>query len=112
MLTLIRLTLCAAPVAARPGSRAVVLILAGLLSLAVRADAQERPDPIHLKIIGGLAGVSRCTRHEAPFWPERVPALTQGRVIRPGALFDDIVRAGARRVQYAFAGFREALAAG
>lgn len=111
MLTLIRLTLCGAPVAVRPGPRAVVLVLAGLLSLAVRADARERPDPIHLQITGGLAGVSRYTRHEAPFWLERVSALTQGRVIRPGTLFDDIVREGARCGQHAFAGFREALAA-
>lgn len=71
--------------------RRVALFLAGLLSLAggaAPAWAQARPDVIRLKIIGGLAGVSQYTRHEAPFWLERIPQLTQGRVQAEIAPFD------------------------
>ena len=37
-------------------------------------------EPIQLRVIGGLAGVSQYTRHEEPFWRDRVPQLTGGRV--------------------------------
>ena len=50
--------------------------------------AQVRPGAVQLKIIGGLAGVSQYTRHEAPFWLERIPQLTQGRVRAEIAPFD------------------------
>lgn len=63
---------------------AFFLLLAG----ALPAAAQERPPAIGLKIIGGLAGVSQYTRHEAPFWTERIPQLTQGRVRAEIAPFD------------------------
>ncbi|MEI6162454.1 MAG: TRAP transporter substrate-binding protein [Roseococcus sp.] len=56
--------------------------------LAPQAWAQGRPDTINLKIIGGLAGVSQYTRHEAPFWLERIPQLTQGQVRAEIAPFD------------------------
>lgn len=49
------------------------------LSLPVtgRVRAEE---PIQLRIIGGLAGVSQYVRHEEPFWRDRVPQMTGGRV--------------------------------
>ena len=54
---------------------AVQVLLA--LPLAVRAGAEE---PIQLSVIGGLAGVSQYVRHEEPFWRDRVPQLTGGRI--------------------------------
>ena len=45
--------------------------------MAIRAVAE---DPIQLRVIGGLAGVSQYVRHEEPFWHDRVPQLTGGRV--------------------------------
>jgi TRAP-type C4-dicarboxylate transport system substrate-binding protein len=44
--------------------------------------ARAADDPIQLKVVGGLAGVSQYTRFEEPFWTQRVPQLTDGR-IRP-----------------------------
>lgn len=40
------------------------------------ARAQEQ---LHLRIVGGLAGVSQYLRYEEPFWATRLPELTQGR---------------------------------
>jgi TRAP-type C4-dicarboxylate transport system substrate-binding protein len=79
------------PLQAGPRLCAVTLILAWLFSLPALAGAawaQGRQDGIHLKIIGGLAGVSQYTRHEAPFWLEHIPRLTQGRVRAEIAPFD------------------------
>ncbi len=71
-------------------TRLVLYPLGGLLLglLAVPAAAQPHADIIPLKIIGGLAGVSQYTRYEAPFWLERIPQLTQGRVRAEIAPFD------------------------
>jgi TRAP-type C4-dicarboxylate transport system substrate-binding protein len=46
-----------------------------MIVFSARAD-----EPIQLKIVGGLAGVSQYTKFEAPFWTQDVPHLTQGRV--------------------------------
>lgn len=59
-----------------------------LCACGLPAAAQEQPAVIALKVIGGLAGVSQYTRHEAPFWLERIPQLTQGRVRAEIAPFD------------------------
>lgn len=63
------------------------LALLGLLPGAAPARAQqaapparEAQEPIRLKIVGGLAGVSQYLRHEEPFWRQRVPELTNGRI--------------------------------
>lgn len=42
-----------------------------------RAGAEE---PIRLRVIGGLDRVGQYVRFEEPFWRDRVPALTGGRV--------------------------------
>lgn len=47
---------------------------------SVRAASAGAEEPIKLKVIGGLDRVSQYVRLEEPFWRERVPALTGGRV--------------------------------
>lgn len=42
----------------------------------------------HLRVVGGLAALSQFTRHERPFWTERLPRLTGGRVTAEIAAFD------------------------
>ncbi|WP_165585281.1 TRAP transporter substrate-binding protein [Roseococcus sp. SYP-B2431] len=64
-------------------------LLGGWL-LAAGAQAQPSPpavqgrpapsEPIRIKVIGGLAGVSQFLRYEAPFWQQRLPQITQGRM--------------------------------
>ncbi|MDW8398089.1 MAG: TRAP transporter substrate-binding protein [Acetobacteraceae bacterium] len=44
------------------------------------AVAAQSPEPLRLKIVGGLAGVSQFTNYEEPFWRDVVPRLTGGRV--------------------------------
>jgi TRAP-type C4-dicarboxylate transport system substrate-binding protein len=60
----------------------------GALLAAAGPAAAEVPAPIQLKIVGGLAGVSQYTQHEAPFWTIRVPGLTDGRVRAEIAPYD------------------------
>ncbi|MFZ6764410.1 TRAP transporter substrate-binding protein [Pseudoroseomonas sp. WGS1072] len=69
------------------------LALAALLGLGGGPSAAQQTEPIQLKIVGGLAGVSQYTRYEQPFWQKRVPELTGGRVAAEIAPFD---RAGFR----------------
>ena len=49
-------------------------------SLLLAAGAQAADGPIQLKIVGGLAGVSQYMKLENPFWTQKVPQLTEGRV--------------------------------
>ena len=44
------------------------------------ASAASADDPIHLKIVGGLAGVSQYERLEKPFWDHRIEELSNGRI--------------------------------
>jgi TRAP-type C4-dicarboxylate transport system substrate-binding protein len=77
--------------ASRQALRSAVSLLVGFLAwqvFAAPAAAQPRADIIPLKIIGGLASVSQYTRYEAPFWLERIPQLTEGRVRAEIAPFD------------------------
>lgn len=62
-----------------------------LAASAVRAQAPAAP--LHLRIVGGLAGVNQFTRHEEPFWTREVPRLTSGRVTAEIVPYD---RAGIR----------------
>lgn len=64
---------------------AAVLLCAACL-LPTPAKAQQAP--IQMKIVGGLAGVTQYDRYEVPFWLERVPRLTGGRVQAEIAPFD------------------------
>lgn len=54
------------------------------------------PDPIRLRVMGGLADVSQYTRFEEPFWRTRVVELTGGRITAEIGPFD---RAGFRAQQ-------------
>ena len=47
----------------------------------------------HLRVVGGLAGLSQFTRHEEPFWTRDLPSLSGGRVQAEIVPFD---RAGIR----------------
>ena len=71
---------------------AVALLLSVLHAQPTAAPAAE-PAPIRLDVVGGLAGVSQYERHEKPFWSERVPEITGGRVQAQIAPFD---RSGVR----------------
>lgn len=55
--------------------------------------AASAHDPIRLRIVGGLATLSQYVDFEAPFWTEKVPQLTGGRVRAEISSFD---RAGIR----------------
>lgn len=67
--------------------------LAGLAFLLLSAVARaEKPAELlpetHLRIVGGLAGVSQYTDYEKPFWSERVAKLSGGRVSAEISAFD------------------------
>lgn len=69
--------------------------VAGILALgsapAVHAQASQAAGGLpreHLRVVGGLAALSQFTRHEQPFWTERLPRLTGGRVTAEIAAFD------------------------
>jgi TRAP-type C4-dicarboxylate transport system substrate-binding protein len=80
-------TLCAARLW-RSFVHAVVLSL-GTAGVALG----QTPAPQTLRVLGGLAGVNQFTRHEAPFWTEQLPRLSQGRYAAEIVSFD---RAGIR----------------
>ncbi len=44
------------------------------------APGASAEDQIHLKVVGGLAGVSQYDRLERPFWEERIETLSGGRI--------------------------------
>ena len=62
-------------------------------ALAAPAPAADEPRPIRLRVAGGLADLGQYVRHEQPFWTQRVPDLTVGRVRAEIIPFD---RAGIR----------------
>ncbi|MFC7476056.1 TRAP transporter substrate-binding protein [Dankookia sp. GCM10030260] len=70
--------------------RGAALLAAGLaITLAApRPAVAEGPAPIQIKVVGGLASISQYVRYEAPFWTERVPGLTNGRIKAEVAPFD------------------------
>ncbi|MDO9710089.1 TRAP transporter substrate-binding protein [Paracraurococcus lichenis] len=70
----------------RPVLRRLAL-LALLLPGAGPARSQA-PAPIEIKVVGGLASISQYVRYEAPFWTDRVPGLTHGRLRAEIAPFD------------------------
>lgn len=81
---------------ATPGRLAALLCawaLAAVLLPAAASAQAPAPQPIQLKIVGGLAGVSQFVNFEEPFWRDHVPRLTGGRV-RPEVVAND--RAGIR----------------
>lgn len=68
-----------------------LVLWAGSVPSPVRAQASTAP--LHLRIVGGLAGVNQYTRHEEPFWTIELPRLSGGRVSAEIVPFD---RAGIR----------------
>jgi TRAP-type C4-dicarboxylate transport system substrate-binding protein len=60
----------------------VALVAGDLPRLAPRSAAASDPggDPIRLRVVGGLANLSQFVDFESPFWLDRVPVLTAGRV--------------------------------
>lgn len=78
-----RLARAARRVARRWGGAVARAALVPALALApapVGAAGAGADEPIHLKVIGGLDRVSQYVRLEEPFWRDRVPGLTGGRV--------------------------------
>lgn len=69
----------------RTAALPLALALAGATPSSARAE--ELP-VIRLKIAGGLADVSQYVSHEEPFWTQRVPEITGGRVRAEIAPFD------------------------
>jgi TRAP-type C4-dicarboxylate transport system substrate-binding protein len=61
------------------------LALLLVAALAGRASAAE---PVTLRIVGGLGGVAQYEQLEAPFWRDRLPALTNGALRAEIAPFD------------------------
>ena len=56
----------------RTGAMAIAILWSATIGAA--------DEPIHLKIVGGLAGVSQYERLEKPFWQHRIEALSNGRI--------------------------------
>ena len=91
-----KMTAALVRLAGRTFGRGSVLRCAGLalLAAATVASAQTKAaSPLRLRIVGGLAGVNQYTRHEEPFWTQRLGALSGGRYTAEIVPFD---RAGLR----------------
>jgi TRAP-type C4-dicarboxylate transport system substrate-binding protein len=71
-----------------------LLLFSGAVSLAAPSveragnDAPPSPPPIRLRVAGGLADLGQYVRHEQPFWTQRVPEITGGRVTAEIVPFD------------------------
>lgn len=68
------------------------LVALGLQSIPCAAQ-QGANAPQHLRIVGGLAGVTQYTRHEEPFWTRELARLSGGKATAEIVPFD---RAGIR----------------
>ena len=76
---------------APPALGLLLALGAALLSMPSPALAASDPQPsapIRLRVAGGLADLRQYVRHEQPFWSQRVPELTGGRVRAEIAPFD------------------------
>jgi len=58
----------------------VAALLGLVLGVAPSNATAPAPQPIHLRVVGGLATLAQYTQFEEPFWTEEVPRLTQGRL--------------------------------
>jgi TRAP-type C4-dicarboxylate transport system substrate-binding protein len=61
----------------------VMAMVATMPIFTARAD-----EPVQLKVVGGLAGVSQYERLEKPFWEHRIEALSNGRIQAEVHAFD------------------------
>lgn len=59
-----------------------------LCALLVAPQALAQTEPLRIKIVGGLANVRQFTTFEEPFWRERIPMATGGRVVAEVSAFD------------------------
>lgn len=71
---------------ARTARRLLSAALGAVLGTSVAAAGPE--DTIRLQVVGGLAGVSQYTRLEEPFWTQRLPQVTGGRLTADISPFD------------------------
>lgn len=71
----------------------VPAVMTGILALAALSGQSVHAEPTHLRVVGGLANVAQFTRHEEPFWRERIARLSNGAVSATIHSFD---RAGLR----------------
>jgi TRAP-type C4-dicarboxylate transport system substrate-binding protein len=67
---------------------AAFLLCLTLSSGASVAQEAAAPAPIRLQVVGGLAGVNQYTRLEEPFWRQRLPQLSGGRLTADISAFD------------------------
>jgi TRAP-type C4-dicarboxylate transport system substrate-binding protein len=66
----------------------VVMTVLAAFCAGHQSGAEAAQDPIRLRIVGGLATLSQYVDYEEPFWKDRVPQLTDGRVRPEIAPFD------------------------
>ena len=59
-----------------------------IVALPALAGAQTATQALRLKIVGGLADVSQYLRYEEPFWRQRLPEVSGGRIQAEIAPFD------------------------
>ncbi len=55
--------------------------LAGAACLAVGASAAVADDPITIRAVGTWGNLTNYTKHEGPFWNERISAASDGQII-------------------------------
>ena len=67
-----------------------LISVALLLAASGPAGAQSPGAPVHLRVVGGLGGVSQYTEHEEPFWTRGIRAASGGRITADIAPFDRI----------------------
>lgn len=73
--------------------RSLARLTALLAFVAPAALQAQAPEPLKLRVVGGLAGLNQFTRNEAPFWTTRLKQLSAGRYTAEIVPFD---RAGIR----------------
>lgn len=83
------------PAARRKGlvRQAAAWALSAAAAFGAADAARGQPAEPPLRIVGGLAGVNQYTRHEAPFWSQKLQELSGGRYRAEIVPFD---RAGLR----------------
>jgi TRAP-type C4-dicarboxylate transport system substrate-binding protein len=57
-----------------------IIACAMTMALLLSAFIARADEPIQLKVVGGLAGVSQYERLEKPFWEHRIEALSNGSI--------------------------------
>lgn len=55
--------------------------------------------PLQLQVVGSLSGLNQYTQHEEPFWTERIPARSGGRITAKIAAFDSSGIRGSEMLQ-------------